>query len=231
LNKEAVLKVVAIILAGGTGSRFGGDLPKQFEKIGERTIIEHSVAAFDDHPQIDEIVIVIHPDHVDRTEKMMNSFSKVKAIIPGGQTRSLSSFAGIEFFNEYQPDTKILIHDAARPFVSGDIISNVIKALDSHKAVNVAVSIPDTVIETDRTGKMKNIPQRSSLKLVQTPQGFILSVIAKAYETAFKDPAFIATDDCGVVFNYLKDIDIFIIEGEKRNMKITERSDIFIIQN
>ena len=225
------MKVVAIILAGGTGSRFGGDLPKQFEKIGERTIIEHSVAAFDDHPQIDEIVIVIHPDHVDRTEKMMNRFSKVKAIIPGGQTRSLSSFAGIEFFNEYQPDTKILIHDAARPFVSGEIISNVIKALDSHKAVNVAVSIADTVIETDSAGKMNYIPDRSSLKLVQTPQGFILSVIKMAYETAFKDTFFTATDDCGVVFNYLKDIDIFIVEGRKDNIKNTERSDISLIQN
>lgn len=225
------MKVVAIILAGGTGSRFGGDLPKQFEKIGERTIIEHSVAAFDDHPQIDEIVIVIHPDHVNRTEKMMNRFSKVKAIIPGGQTRSLSSFAGIEFFNEYQPDAKILIHDAARPFVSGEIISNVIKALDSHKAVNVAVSVADTVIETDSAGKMKNIPERSSLKLVQTPQGFILSVIKMAYETAFKDTFFTATDDCGVVFNYLKDIDIFIVEGRKDNIKITERSDISLIQN
>ncbi|HSW61521.1 MAG TPA: 2-C-methyl-D-erythritol 4-phosphate cytidylyltransferase [bacterium] len=220
------MKVVAVILAGGTGSRFGGDLPKQFEKIGERTIIEHSVAAFDDHPQVDEVVVVIHPDHVEHTKKLLSGFSKVKAVIHGGQTRSLSSFAGINFFKEYQPDTKILIHDAARPFVSKEIITNVILALDTNNAVNVALSVPDTVIEIDNSGKMKNIPERSTLKLVQTPQGFILSVIRMAYETAFKDPGFAATDDCGVVFNYLKEVGIFIIEGEPKNIKITTRSDL-----
>lgn len=226
LKKENDLKVVAVILAGGTGSRFGGDIPKQFERIGEKTIFEHSVAAFEHHPLIDEIVVVIHPDHVYSAKKLMGGFSKVKAIIPGGNTRSLSSFAGIEFFKDYQPDTKILIHDAARPFVSEKIITNVITALDTHDAVNVALSVPDTVIETDISGKMKAIPERSSLKLVQTPQGFILSVINLAYETAFKDPGFTATDDCGVVFNYLKETDIFIIEGEKTNIKITTRSDL-----
>ena len=225
------MKVVAAILAGGTGSRFGGDLPKQFEKIGERTILEHSVAAFDDHPQIDEIVVVIHQGHVEHTQKLLSGFSKVKAVIPGGQTRSRSSFAGINFFKEYHVDTKILIHDAARPFVSEKIIKDVINALDTHNAVNVAVSIPDTVIEIDSAGKMKNIPDRSSLKLVQTPQGFILSVIKKAYETAYKDPAFIATDDCGVVFKYLKEVSIFIVEGERENIKITTRSDLDLGRN
>lgn len=226
LNKENDLKVAAAILAGGTGSRFSGEKPKQFEKIGKRTILEHSVAAFDDHPQVDEIVVVIHQDYVEYTKKLLTGFSKVKAVIQGGQTRSRSSFAGIEFFKEYQEDTKILIHDAARPFVSKKIITDVIKALETHDAVNVAVTIPDTVIEIDNSGKMKTIPDRSSLKLVQTPQGFVLSVIQKAYETAFQDPGFIATDDCGVVFNYLKEIDIFIVEGEKENIKITIRSDL-----
>jgi 2-C-methyl-D-erythritol 4-phosphate cytidylyltransferase len=225
-NKENDLKVAAAILAGGTGSRFGGNLPKQFEKIGERTILERSVAAFDDHPQVDEIVVVIHQDYIEYTQKLLRGFSKVKAVIQGGETRSRSSFAGIEFFKDYQPDTKILIHDAARPFVSEKIITNVITALDTHSAVNVALSVPDTVIETDNSGKMKAIPERSSLKLVQTPQGFILSVIKLAYETAFKDPGFAATDDCGVVFKYMKEIDIFIVEGEKTNIKITTRSDL-----
>lgn len=220
------MKVAAAILAGGTGSRFGGEKPKQFEKIGGKTILEHSVAAFDNHPQVDEIVVVIHQDHAEYTEKLLSGFSKVKAVIPGGETRSRSSFAGIEFFKEYQEDTKILIHDAARPFVSKEIITNVITALETHKAVNVAVDIPDTVIETDSSGRMKNVPERSTLKLVQTPQGFILSVIAKAYGTAFKDPRFIATDDCGVVFRYLKEIDIFIVKGEYENIKITTRGDI-----
>lgn len=220
------MKVVAVILAGGTGSRFGGDLPKQFERIGDRTIIEHSVAAFENHPQINEIVVVIHSDYVEHTKKIMDSFSKVKAVVPGGDTRSRSSFAGIDYFKEFQADTKILIHDAARPFVSKEIITNVIKALETHNAVNVAISVADTVIETDLFGKIKKIPERSFLKLVQTPQGFSLSVIREAYQKAFIDPGFVATDDCGVVFNYLKEIDIFVIEGEKKNIKITIRSDL-----
>jgi 2-C-methyl-D-erythritol 4-phosphate cytidylyltransferase len=225
---ERNLKVAVSILAGGSGSRFGGDKPKQFEKIGDRTILEHSVAAFEKHPQISEIVVVIHPDHIEDTKKLMNGFSKVKAVIPGGRTRTLSSFQGIDFFKDYAPETKILIHDAARPFVSGEIITNVIKSLDTHNAVNVAVSVPDTVIEIDSAGKMKNIPDRSLMKLVQTPQGFILSVIRNAYKAAFKDPGFVATDDCGVVFNYLKANKIHIVEGSRRNIKITERDDLII---
>lgn len=225
-KKENDLKVVAAILAGGTGSRFGSDKPKQFEAIGHRTMIEHSVAAFQHHPLIDEMVVVIHPDHIEQARTLLKGFSKLKAIIPGGNTRSLSSFAGIEYFKEYHADTKILIHDAARPFVSEKIITDVIKALETHSAVNVAIPVTDTVIETFSDGIMKNIPDRSSLKLVQTPQGFKLSTIRDAYKNAFNDSGFIATDDCGVVFNYLKDHTIFIVEGESRNIKITERSDI-----
>jgi len=220
------LKVAVSILAGGTGSRFGGDKPKQFEKIGGITILEHSVTAFEKHPQVDEIIVVIHPDHIEDTKKMMSRFSKVKAVIEGGTTRTLSSFQGIDFFKDYASDTKLLIHDAARPFVSERIITDVINALDEHEAVNVAVTIPDTIIEIDDSGKMKNIPDRSLMKLVQTPQGFRLSVISKAYGLAFKDQGFTATDDCGVVFRYLNDVSVFIVEGENRNIKITLREDL-----
>ncbi|MGI6393353.1 MAG: 2-C-methyl-D-erythritol 4-phosphate cytidylyltransferase [bacterium] len=220
------MKVVVSILGGGIGLRFGKEQPKQFEKIKGKTILEHSVAAFENHPQVDEIVVVMHEDYIEFSKKLLNGFSKVKGVISGGKTRSMSSFAGISFFESCPDETKILIHDAARPFVSQTIITNVIKSLDRHNSVNVATAVSDTAILVDDSGKIKEIPERNLLKLVQTPQGFKLGTIKKAYKLAFENPDFTATDDCGIVFNYLKNEEIFIVEGEKENIKITTKSDL-----
>lgn len=220
------MKTVVSILGGGIGLRFGEKQPKQFEKIKGKSILEHSVAAFENHPQVDEIVVVMHEDYIEFSKKLLNGFLKVKGVISGGKTRSMSSFAGISFFESYPDETKILIHDAARPFVSQTIITNVIKSLDRHNSVNVATAVSDTVILVDDSGKIKEIPKRNLLKLVQTPQGFKLGTIKKAYKLALENPDFTATDDCGIVFNYLKNEQIFIVEGEKENIKITTKSDL-----
>ena len=226
-------KTVAAILAGGSGTRFGSSRPKQFEMLAGHTIIEHTIKAFESHELIDSIIVVMHPTCIADTEKLIqkNSFKKVVKIVSGGENRSLSSMAAIEACEGLsKTDIDILIHDAARPLVSSKIISDVVNALKNSKAVNVAVSSTDTLIRIDDQGSMLKIPDRNFIKHVQTPQGFKLSTISKAYELAFNDPDFSATDDCGVVFKYLPEVKIAVVEGDKMNVKITQKEDIVLAE-
>lgn len=294
------MRNIAIILAGGTGSRMGGGMPKQLLLLADgQTILEHSVAAFEQAECIDEIGIVMHPDYIARAEEMLlrNGWQKVAFIIGGGKERRESSMHAIEqvyanaelrmmndegkdnlatpqpinSLNKFnhasthqpinpstssttnqlinastnQPTTNILLHDAARPFVSQRIISDVCKALTQHEAVTVAIPATDTMYTVGEhsngsaqtgadvtmgrsTGELfvQDIPLRSTLMCAQTPQAFRLDVIARAYALAQQDPNWQSTDDCGVVRRYLPDTPIYIVPGDSANRKITYREDI-----
>ena len=119
----------------------------------------------------------------------------------------------------------LLLHDAARPWVSESIISRVVEALVMHEAVGVAIPSTDTVWEVEK-GEVRAIPERRRMWLAQTPQAFRLPLIAEAYRRALEDPAFAATDDCGVVLRYMPEVKIHVVEGEKGNIKITYAEDI-----
>ncbi len=223
-----MMKNVAVILAGGVGNRMGTEMPKQFLPLNGKTVLEWSVEAFHSNENIDEICIISHKDYIAKVEEMatINHWSKVKHILPGGTERYLSSMAAIKAY-EGQKDVCLLIHDAARPFVSENIINKVVNALQEHKAVCVAIASTDTLLETDAQGEyIVAIPNRSHYRRVQTPQGFRLETIAKAYELGLQDPAFAATDDCGVVLHYLPSEPIYIVEGEEENRKITYIEDL-----
>lgn len=260
------MRNIAIILAGGMGSRMGGGIPKQLLPLADgQTILEHSVAAFEQAECIDEIGIVMHPDYIARAEEMLlrNGWQKVAFIIGGGKERRESSMRAIERVNAelrmkndegadnlatpqpinpfnkfnhastHQPlnhsttqlTTNILLHDAARPFVSQRIISDVCEALTQHKAVTVAIPATDTMYTIDGDF-VRDIPARSTLMCAQTPQAFRLDVIARAYALAQQDPNWQSTDDCGVVRRYLPDTPIYIVPGDSANRKITYREDI-----
>lgn len=281
------MRNIAIILAGGMGSRMGGGMPKQLLPLADgQTILEHSVATFEQAECIDEIGIVMHPDYIARAEEMLlrNGWQKVAFIIDGGKERCESSMRAIEQvyanvelrmkndegadtpshqpinpFNKFnhastnqrinasthQPTTNILLHDAARPFVSQRIISDVCEALKQHEAVTVAIPATDTmytvgeysngaaptgadISKVNSAGELfvRDIPLRSTLMCAQTPQAFRLDVIARAYALAQQDPNWQSTDDCGVVRRYLPDTPIYIVPGESANRKITYREDI-----
>ena len=222
------MKNVAVILAGGTGTRMGTEQPKQFLPLNGKTVLEGSVEAFHRNENIDEICIISHKDYIAKVEELTvaNHWTKVKHILPGGAERYLSSLAAIKAY-EGQKDICLLIHDAARPYVSEPIINKVVDALQKHKAVCVAIASTDTLLETDAQGEyIVAIPNRSRYRRVQTPQGFWLETIAAAYKQGLQDPAFQATDDCGVVLHYLPEEPIFIVEGEEENRKITYLEDL-----
>ncbi len=220
---------VAIILAGGSGSRLGGELPKQFLKVAGKKIIEHTIDVFDSHDLIDEVAVVCRPDYMDTLKEILaaNRYRKVRKILPGGKERYDSSLAAI---NAYQDDDiNLLLHDAVRPLVNHRIIDDCLKALQQYRAVDVAATTTDTIVQVDANDCIKAIPPRQWLRNGQTPQCFKRGVIRKAYDIALKDPNFVTTDDCGVVRRYLPDEPIYVVDGEMFNMKVTYSEDLFLL--
>ena len=243
---------VAVILAGGIGARVGGNTPKQLLPLTDgHSVLEHAVNAFEQSPHIHEVCIVMHPDYIAYTEQMLlaNAWQKVRHIIPGGKERWESSVNAIRVYSEVkgeknycqspianrQNEVNLLLHDAARPFVSQDIIARVCVALEQHVAVTVAIPSTDTVYEME-DGKVSRIPTRSTIMRAQTPQAFRLELIAEAYTKALGADIcdeqtcaachLPATDDCGIVHEHMPHIPIYVVLGEEQNRKITFKEDI-----
>lgn len=223
-------KVVAVLLAGGSGSRMGADRPKQFLEVMGKTILEWSIMAFSRMEEVDEVCLVCRKDWIDDVRQLVKQgeYNKVTHILPGGRERYDSSLSAINAYND--DEVRLLLHDSVRPLVSERIIRDCIKALDDFDAVDVAVPSTDTIIEVNEEGIITRTPKRSLLRNVQTPQGFRLGTIRRAYELALNDPAFQTTDDCGVVFRYMPDVPIKVIEGESTNIKITYPQDILMME-
>lgn len=225
---------IAVVLAGGTGSRVGADKPKQFLDVGGRMVIERSIDAFDQTEGIDEVAVVVHPEWMEYMRGVVssNSWTKVKRLIEGGAERYMSSLNAIAAYIDCPDDTNLILHDAARPFVSQAVIARVIEALKWHEAVGVGIPSTDTVWEVRQdfdphlSKFIVRIPERSTMWRAQTPQAFRLPLIRDAYQCALQDPQFRATDDCGVVRRYLPNKKIHIVEGEEQNRKITFKEDL-----
>ncbi|GAB2735299.1 SDR family NAD(P)-dependent oxidoreductase [Nocardioides pakistanensis] len=219
---------VAVLLAGGVGARVGLDIPKQLIKIAGRTILEHTLAAFQDHDVVEEIVIMMAPGHLDAVHAILRdgAYPKVTAVLEGAETRNGTTLRALEHLGER--DCKVLFHDAVRPLVTPRIIGECFEALDRYDAVDVAIPSADTIIEVDEANTISAIPPRASLRRGQTPQAFRASVIKRAYELAGADPDFAATDDCGVVLRYLPEVPIWVVPGDERNMKVTEPIDVYL---
>ena len=231
---------IAVILAGGIGARVGGNTPKQLLPLQDgKSVLEHAVDAFEQSPHIQEICIVMHPDYIMHAEQMLlaNAWQKVSHIIPGGKERWESSVQAIKLLGDKAKgeQANLLLHDAARPFVSQNIIARVCEALEEHEAVTVAFPSTDTVYEMV-DGKVARIPNRATIMRAQTPQAFRLELIAEAYAKALGAdicdvPAcsachLPATDDCGIVHEHMPQVPIYIVEGEEQNKKITFKEDI-----
>jgi 2-C-methyl-D-erythritol 4-phosphate cytidylyltransferase len=219
---------VAVLLAGGVGARIGLGVPKQLIKVAGRPIMEHTLAILDRHPDVDEIIVMMAPGHLDAVHAMVRSggYAKVTQVLEGADTRNDTTRRALAALGE--DDCKVLLHDAVRPLVSPRIIRDCFAALESHSAVDVAIPSADTIIEVDDDNTIRNIPPRSRLRRGQTPQAFRASVIKAAYARAAEDPNFEATDDCTVVLRYLPRVPIWVVPGEERNMKVTEPIDVYL---
>lgn len=227
------MRNIAFILAGGTGSRVGGEMPKQFLPLADgRSVLEHSVDAFEQCHHIHEIVIVMHPDWIEQSQAIIsrNDWKKVKHLINGGSERWESSWNAISLYlkeDKKDPDTFYWFHDAARPFVSQNILNHVGEALKSHLAVTVAVPVTDTLYKVESLKlKVESIPSRTDYMRAQTPQAFHYLVIGPAYMRAIQKGHIEATDDVGILMKYNPDVEVYVVEGEEANKKITYKEDL-----
>nr|WP_239523304.1 bifunctional cytidylyltransferase/SDR family oxidoreductase [Geodermatophilus normandii] len=224
------MKTVAVVLAGGTGTRVGLSTPKQLLKVAGKPIIEHTIAALNSSPAVDEIIVMMAPGHLDAVRALLRGgeYAKVTELLEGGETRNATTRRAIEALGD--DECNVLMHDAVRPLVSHRVIEDCVRALVDSEAVDTAIPSADTVIRVDEaTGsRIEDVLPRPLLRRGQTPQGFRLSVIRRAYALAAQDPDFVATDDCTVVLRYLPDVPIVVVRGEDRNMKVTEPIDVYL---
>jgi 2-C-methyl-D-erythritol 4-phosphate cytidylyltransferase len=256
------MRTVAVVLAGGSGRRFGGSMPKQLQPLAGHTLVEHCVAAFDRAPDVDEVLVVTAAEFADQIAGQLRKYGKLTGIVAGGSARSdstrqaiaaigsatatgsavgpgsgsaadLASAAGsVDAAGTVTADCNVLFHDAARPLVDQRIIADCVTALRTWQAIGVVVPSADTIVEVS-DGVLGRVLPRDSLARCQTPQGFRLSVISRAYQLAAADPGFAAisaTDDCGVVRRSLPDVPIGAVPGSEHNIKITYPADLAVAE-
>lgn len=220
------MKVTAIIPAAGSGKRLNGK--KQFLEINGKPIIAITVSVFDECQAIDEIIVAVSMEDIQSTKDLLKDFSKVRKIVAGGIERQDSVFNCIKEAVEESDDDLIVIHDAARPLITKEIISSAITEAKVVKAAIVGVPSKDTVKTVNKEKKIIETLERESIWLVQTPQVFSLSVIKQAYERAQK-VNYKATDDSKLVERL--GISVKMVMGSYENIKITTKEDLFIAES
>src|SRR4029450_2390946 len=170
------LRNVAVILAGGTGTRIGMNIPKQLIKVAGKPIIEHSIAAMQQSPLVDEIVVMMAPGYLDQVRAIVKAgnYVKVTQILEGAETRNETTAAALAALGE--EECNVLLHDAVRPLVSQTIIAANVEALRTHEAVDTAIPSADTIIQVQQNqNSIADVLPRHLLRRVQTPQSFRLS--------------------------------------------------------
>jgi 2-C-methyl-D-erythritol 4-phosphate cytidylyltransferase len=207
------MKVGAVIVAAGRGVRAGGEIPKQWRELAGATIARHAVNAFIAHPRVGQIIMVLHPD--DMTQPRWPGVSGID-VVAGGATRSASVLAGLCRL-EGAVDA-VLIHDAARPCVSQDVISDVIAALESAPAAAPALAVVDA-LWTGADGRVTGVAAREGLFRAQTPQGFNLAQILDAHRQCPEG----AADDVEIARR--AGIEVVITPGDEDNLKVTTPAD------
>jgi len=214
-------KTVAIIVAGGTGSRMNSDIPKQFLSLCGEEIISHTVKTFSKCEFVDSIIIVCHKDYIDHCTELFKDLKNVQ-VIEGGSTRQESVYKGL---CSCQKSKYVLIHDAVRCLVTKEEITNLYNTLTANGSCTLAVKVKDTIKMSDENSVVVKTVPRENLWQIQTPQGFLTEEIYNAHRYAI-ETQFLGTDDCSVMENANKPI--ILVEASYENIKITTPSDIEI---
>lgn len=220
------MKKYLILLASGTGTRFGADCPKQFIKIGGKMIIEHTMASCD-CGIFDEIILVVSAPYVDQMKQVVlaNKYKAPVRVVEGGNSRIESCGRGVAIIGD--EDAIVIVHNGVQPFVGRKSFDNCIAALGKYSAVTCGVKCVYTVLETSADGVLVNTPDRSKMYSDMGPEGFRLNMLRKVVDIGIKD--IVSTGLCGVVFrNSLAKV--YVADGEPGNIKITFPEDIALAE-
>ena len=219
------MSVAALIVAAGRGARAAGEesRPKQYCPIGGVPMLSRSIGAFAAHPGVDDILVVIRPDDAGLYAAASQPYAgRLRRAVPGGARRQDSVRAGLEALAS-EPPSSVLIHDAARPFVSAELISRVIGTLDARQGAVPGLPVTDTLKWVAR-GQVIGTAERDQLWRVQTPQGFRFETILAAHRAAAHEPAREFTDDAGIAEWF--GLDVALVEGAEDNRKLTTPEDL-----
>ena len=209
--------VSVVIPAAGSGSRLGGT-PKQLRQLGNVPVLYHTVRSFALHPEVSNIMVVGHPGELEFVRELLSPIDKLSGVVPGGETRQDSVQAGLQALDE--ASRIVLIHDAARPFVSEQLITNVIQSTKIYGAAAAALSVVDTMRYSEGDYFTKTI-SRQGLYAMQTPQGFMLDLLMDAFREAQGSVS--VTDDVALFCRMGHRVRI--VPGDPVNIKITTQSD------
>jgi len=214
-------RTAAILVAAGRGLRAGAGGPKQYRSIGGQPVIFRAMEPFCRHPQVFAVQPVLNPDDIEMFNAAVSGLAYAPPA-PGGATRQASVHAGLEALVDERPEI-VLIHDAARPFVSEGLISRAIEAAARTGAAVPAIAVADTIKLVDGSGNVEATPERARLRIAQTPQAFRFDVILDAHRRAAREGRADFTDDAALA--EWAGLTIATFEGDVANMKLTTPED------
>ena len=226
------MKNIAVIFAGGAGQRMHTvSRPKQFLELNGKPVIIYTIELFDNHPQIDGIVVVCIESWIQFLHKQLKKFeiNKVFAIVPGGNTGQVSIYNGLKSVSEYygKDGVNVLIHDGVRPLIKEQTITDCINTVNAEGNCITCIPATETFIVKQPDGSLK-IPNRSNSLLARAPQCFHLSDILKAHEMAIAEGCHDFIDSCTMMTHYGHRMHTII--GPMENIKITTPTDFFIFR-
>lgn len=230
-----VRKTYAIIVAAGSGHRFGSPLPKQFCDLAEKPVLVHTIERMRRSlPDGSEIALVLHPDYFKLWKELSANRPEAREdyLVAGGACRAESVANALNALPESREGDVVMVHDGVRPFVNENITSGLYEAIDAGAVCAIpTVAMTDSIREQQADGNRSRCVDRSRFRAVQTPQAFPLEVLRKAYLWAADGKGLEPfTDDASVIEAYIPDADIRLTEGSPYNMKITNPLDIKIAE-
>ena len=211
----------AIVVGAGSGSRFGGDEPKQYRRLGGRAVFRRALEALLAHHGVRGVLPVIGAGDIARFEAACGDLPTL-APVTGGASRSASVRRALDVLRPRAPD-RVLVHDAARPLLSAALVDRVLEGLERHAAVIPGLAVRDTLKRGRLPGVIEGTVDRAGLVAVQTPQGFAFDVLDRAHAHADE-----ATDDAGLVERL--GVEVHLVAGDARNLKITEPEDLALAE-
>lgn len=222
---------IALIIAGGTGNRMGQDIPKQFLNVEDKPIIIYTLEAFENHPLIDHIAVVCIPgwENVLSAYARQFNITKLVSIVPGGKNGQSSIRNGVEALSEkYSLDDVILVHDAIRPMVSADIITDCIQTTFEKGNAITCIPSAEALLQTKDRQSSQKVIDRNTIFRTQTPQGFPLGVLSQMHQKALERGITNSVASCTLAIELGKQV--YFSHGSEKNIKLTTVEDIDIFK-